>query len=59
MNKKTDAEQKIKRIKFYVNKSKYGKREIWLDRKQAKDYFIKLMMRTYEKDHKRNEGVYI
>lgn len=36
-----------------------GKREVWTDYEEAKEYFLKLMMSTDGEDHERAECVYI
>ncbi len=36
-----------------------GKREVWEDREEAKDFFIRQMMITEGEEHERAECVYI
>ena len=36
-----------------------GKKEVWNDREEAKDYFLEAMMSTDSEEHERAECVYI
>lgn len=36
-----------------------GKREVWADREEAKDYFIRQMMSTEGEDYDRYSAIYI
>lgn len=37
----------------------HGKKEVWNDREEAKDYFLEVMMSTDGEEHERAECVYI
>ena len=49
------AIQKSQKITTVCN----GKREIWEDREEAKDFFIRQMMITEGEEHDRYECIYI
>ena len=36
-----------------------GKREVWADREEAKDYFLEMMISTDGEEHERAECVFI
>ncbi len=36
-----------------------GKREVWTDREEAKDYFLEMIISTDGKEHERAECVFI
>ena len=37
----------------------YGKREVWSDREEAKEYFLEMMISTDGEEHERAECVFI